>query len=83
MDSYNRMIRGMEKASTRTERLAEVRPPLRAPMIAYLDRKRASCQPKTVSGIATRKSSEATLQVINDATDITIGGSAETPLKNE
>ncbi|WP_082537202.1 MULTISPECIES: transketolase [unclassified Aureimonas] len=30
-------------------------------------------QPK----IATRKSSEATLQVINDATDITIGGSAD------
>ena len=37
-----------------TERLAEVRPPIRATMIAYLERKRASCQPKTVSGIATR-----------------------------
>jgi integrase len=36
------------------ERLAGVRPPIRATMIAYLDRKRAACQPKTVSGIATR-----------------------------
>ena len=36
------------------ERLAEVRPPIRATMIAYLERKRATCQPKTVSGIATR-----------------------------
>jgi integrase len=36
------------------ERLAEVRPPIRETMIAYLDRKRATCQPKTVSGIATR-----------------------------
>jgi integrase len=36
------------------ERLAQVRPPIRATMIAYLDRKRATCQPKTVSGIATR-----------------------------
>ncbi|HWO63306.1 MAG TPA: tyrosine-type recombinase/integrase, partial [Umezawaea sp.] len=36
------------------ERLAEVRPPIRESMIAYLDRKRATCQAKTVSGIATR-----------------------------
>ncbi len=36
------------------ERLAEVRPPIREPMIAYLERKRATCQPKTVSAIATR-----------------------------
>jgi len=36
------------------ERLAEVRPPIRATMIAYLERKRATCQPKTVSAIATR-----------------------------
>lgn len=36
------------------ERLADVRPPIRATMIAYLDRKRATCQPKTVSAIATR-----------------------------
>ncbi|HVB41125.1 MAG TPA: tyrosine-type recombinase/integrase [Streptosporangiaceae bacterium] len=36
------------------ERLAGVRPPVRATMIAYLERKRATCQPKTVSGIATR-----------------------------
>jgi integrase len=36
------------------ERLAEVRPPIRETMIAYLDRKRATCQTKTVSGIATR-----------------------------
>lgn len=36
------------------ERLAEVPPPIRETMIAYLDRKRATCQPKTVSGLATR-----------------------------
>lgn len=36
------------------ERLAEVRPPVRAAMVAYLERKRATCQPKTVSAIATR-----------------------------
>jgi integrase len=36
------------------ERLAEVRPPIRQTMIAYRDRKRATCQPKTVSAIATR-----------------------------
>ena len=36
------------------DRLAEVRPPIRETMIAYLDRKRATCQPKTVSAIATR-----------------------------
>src|SRR5262249_31906884 len=37
-----------------TERLSEVRPAIRQTMIAYLDRKRATCQPKTVSSIATR-----------------------------
>ena len=37
-----------------TERLAGVTPPIRATMIAYLERKRATCQPKTVSAIATR-----------------------------
>jgi integrase len=36
------------------QRLAEVRPPIRTTMIAYLERKRATCQPKTVSAIATR-----------------------------
>jgi integrase len=36
------------------ERLAGVRPPVRAAMLAYLERKRATCQPKTVTGIATR-----------------------------
>lgn len=36
------------------ERLAPVRPPIRAAMIAYLERKRATCQPKTVSALATR-----------------------------
>jgi integrase len=36
------------------ERLVEVRPPVRAAMVAYLERKRATCQPKTVSAIATR-----------------------------
>src|SRR3954447_374240 len=37
-----------------TERLADVSPPIRATMIAYLERKRATCRPKTVSSIATR-----------------------------
>jgi hypothetical protein len=36
------------------ERLADVAPPIRETMIAYLERKRATCQPKTVSAIATR-----------------------------
>jgi integrase len=36
------------------ERLAVVRPPIRKTMIAYLERKRATCQRKTVSSIATR-----------------------------
>jgi integrase len=36
------------------ERLAQVRPAIRETMIAYLERKRATCQPKTVSAIATR-----------------------------
>jgi site-specific recombinase XerD len=37
-----------------TERMAEVSPPIRTTMIAYLERKRATCRPKTVSSIATR-----------------------------
>jgi len=37
-----------------TERMADVPPPIRATMIAYLERKRATCRPKTVSSIATR-----------------------------
>lgn len=37
-----------------TERLAEVTGPLRAELIAYLERKRATCEPKTVSAMATR-----------------------------
>ena len=36
------------------ERLADVRPAVRDTMIAYLERKRATCQPTTVSGVATR-----------------------------
>lgn len=36
------------------ERLADVEPPIRETLIAYLNRKRATCQPKTVSAIATR-----------------------------
>ncbi len=36
------------------ERLAEVRPPVRAALVAYLERKRATCQIKTVSALATR-----------------------------
>lgn len=36
------------------ERLAEVRPPIRDAMIAYLERKMATCQPKTVTAMATR-----------------------------
>ncbi len=37
-----------------TERLAEVAPPIRAATISYLERKRATCQPKTVTAMATR-----------------------------
>lgn len=36
------------------ERLADVEPPIRASLIAYLERKRATCVPKTVSALATR-----------------------------
>lgn len=36
------------------ERLADVASPLRAELIAYLDRKRATCERKTVSATATR-----------------------------
>jgi integrase len=36
------------------ERLAEVRPPIRTVLVAYLERKRATCQIKTVSALATR-----------------------------
>ncbi|MCX2750449.1 tyrosine-type recombinase/integrase [Arthrobacter sp. MI7-26] len=36
------------------ERLAQVRPTIRTAMLAYLERKRATCRPKTVSTIATR-----------------------------
>jgi integrase len=36
------------------ERLAQVTAPLRAEMIAYLERKRATCHAKTVSAMATR-----------------------------
>lgn len=36
------------------ERLAEVRAPLRGELIAYLERKRATCERKTVSAMATR-----------------------------
>lgn len=36
------------------ERLAEVTAPIRAEMIAYLQRKKATCQAKTVSTLATR-----------------------------
>ncbi|QIZ38746.1 hypothetical protein [Saccharopolyspora sp. ASAGF58] len=34
--------------------LADLQPPIRETVIAYLERKRATCQPKTVSAIATR-----------------------------
>lgn len=37
-----------------TERLAEVSPPIRATLIAYLERKRATCVAKTISALATR-----------------------------
>lgn len=37
-----------------TQRLSDLQPPIRETMIAYLERKRATCQPKTVSAIATR-----------------------------
>lgn len=36
------------------ERLAQVSAPIRAEMIAYLERKKATCQAKTVSAMATR-----------------------------
>jgi integrase len=36
------------------ERLEHVAAPIRAEMVAYLDRKKATCQPKTVSAMATR-----------------------------
>lgn len=36
------------------QRLAEVSPPIRATLIAYLERKRATCVPKTVSALTTR-----------------------------
>ncbi|MGW3473706.1 hypothetical protein ACWDKQ_35910 [Saccharopolyspora sp. NPDC000995] len=36
------------------DRLADLQPPIRETVIAYLERKRATCQPKTVSAIATR-----------------------------
>lgn len=36
------------------ERLCEVRPPIRTALVAYLERKRATCQTKTVSALATR-----------------------------
>lgn len=37
-----------------TERLAQVSPPIQAELIAYLERKKATCQVKTVSTMATR-----------------------------
>ncbi len=36
------------------ERLAPVTPPVRGELIAYLERKKATCHPKTVSAMATR-----------------------------
>lgn len=36
------------------EPLDQVRPPVRAALVAYLERKRATCAPKTVSAVATR-----------------------------
>lgn len=36
------------------ERLAEVRPPVQTAMVAYLERKRATCAPKTITALATR-----------------------------
>jgi integrase len=36
------------------ERLADVSPPIQATIVAYLERKRATCRPKTVSSMATR-----------------------------
>jgi integrase len=37
-----------------TDRLHDVSPPVRAALVAYLERKRATCAPKTVSSLATR-----------------------------
>ncbi len=36
------------------DRMAEVHPPLGAAFVAYLERKTGTCQPKTVTGVATR-----------------------------
>jgi integrase len=36
------------------ERFAEVSPPIRAALVAYLERKLVTCRPKTVTGLATR-----------------------------
>lgn len=41
-------------ATTFADRLREVTPPVRTALVAYLDRKRATCVPKTVSCLATR-----------------------------
>jgi integrase len=41
-------------AMTFTDRLREVAPPIRTALVAYLERKRATCVPKTVSSLATR-----------------------------
>lgn len=41
-------------SKTFEERMAEVHPPLRAAFVAYLERKTGTCQPKTVTGVATR-----------------------------
>ena len=41
-------------ARTFEERMADVHPPLRAALVAYLERKTGTCQAKTVSGVATR-----------------------------
>ncbi len=39
---------------TFADRLREVTPPIRTALVAYLERKRATCVPKTVSSLATR-----------------------------
>jgi integrase len=41
-------------AITFANRLREVTPPIRTALVAYLERKRATCVPKTVSSLATR-----------------------------
>jgi integrase len=45
---------GHTRTASFTDRLHRVTPPIRTALVAYLERKRATCVPKTVSSLATR-----------------------------